>query len=56
MLIIKIKFKLKTHRDITMNKKFSGFSSGSKGAGDNIEQINSELECLEVTLSPFEYK
>ena len=39
-----------------MNKKFSELSSGSKGAGDNIEQINSEIECLEVTLSPHEYK
>ena len=39
-----------------MNKKFSDFSSGSKGADDNIEQINSEIECLEVTLSQFEYK
>ena len=39
-----------------MNKKFSELSSGSKDAADNIEQINSEIECLEVTLSPHEYR
>ena len=38
-----------------MHKKFSEFSAGSKSAGDNIELINSEIECLQVTLSPHEY-
>ena len=37
-----------------MNKKFSEISAGS-AQEDNIEQINSEIECLEITLSPHEY-
>ena len=38
-----------------MNKRFSELSADSAQEGDNIEQINSEIECLEITLSPHEY-